>query len=160
MWFGQLGISSALWTEQIARNWLTYQLTGSALQLGLVNLMRALPVMALGLWGGVLTDRLDRRMLFLIIQGWSFLVYVLMGWVVLSGSLALWHLYASSFALSLGMAMDGPLRTSTIPSTVPPERLINALYKAQLSADKMAKGDFSLDDGTWPPAWKGGVGLT
>jgi MFS family permease len=127
MWFGQLGISSALWTEQIARNWLTYQLTGSALQLGLVNLMRALPVMALGLWGGVLTDRLDRRMLFLIIQGWSFLVYVLMGWVVLSGSLALWHLYASSFALSLGMAMDGPLRTSTIPSTVPPERLINAL---------------------------------
>jgi MFS family permease len=50
-----------------------------------------------------------------------------MGLIVISGNLALWHLYASSFAVAVGMAMDGPLRTSTIPSLVPKERLINAL---------------------------------
>jgi MFS family permease len=127
LWLSQVGVASALWTEQVASNWLTYQMTGSALQLGLVNLMRGIPVMAFGLFGGVLADRIDRRKLLLIIQVWSMVVYLAMGWIILSGNLALWHLYASSFALSLGGAMDGPLRTSTIPSLVPADRLINAL---------------------------------
>jgi MFS family permease len=127
LWLSQIGASSAMWTEQVARNWLTYQMTGSALQLGLVNLMQALPIVVLGLWGGVLTDRFDKRRLLIAIQAWSMTVYVVMGLVVISGNLALWHLYASSFAVAIGMAMDGPLRTSTIPSIVPKERLINAL---------------------------------
>ena len=127
LWLSQIGASSAMWTEQVARNWLTYQMTGSALQLGLVNLMQALPIVLLGLWGGVLTDRFDKRLLLIAIQAWSMTVYVVMGLIVISGNLALWHLYASSFAVAIGMAMDGPLRTSTIPSIVPKERLINAL---------------------------------
>jgi MFS family permease len=116
-----------MWTEQVARNWLTYQMTGSALQLGLVNLMQAVPIVVLGLWGGVLTDRFDKRRLLLGIQVWNMTLYAVMAWVVLSGNLQLWHLYASSFAVAVGMAMDGPLRTSTIPTLVPQPRLINAL---------------------------------
>jgi len=127
LWLSQVGASSAMWTEQVARNWLTYQMTGSALQLGLVNLMQAAPIVLLGLWGGVLTDRFDKRRLLLAIQAWSMAVYATMGVIVLSGNLTLWHLYASSFAVAIGMAMDGPLRTSTIPSIVSKERLINAL---------------------------------
>lgn len=127
LWMSQVGASSAMWTEQVARNWLTYEITGSALQLGLVNLMQAIPIVALGLWGGVLTDRFDKRKLLLATQAYSMTVYAAMGAVILSGNLELWHLYASSFAVALGIAMDGPLRTSTIPSIVPKERLINAL---------------------------------
>jgi len=127
LWATQVGVSSAMWTEQIARNWLTYQMTGSALQLGLVNLMRGVPIMAIGLWGGVLSDRFDKRRLLLVIHAWSVVVYAVMGVVILSGHLALWHLYVSTFALAIGPAMDAPLRTSTIPSVVPPEHLLNAL---------------------------------
>jgi hypothetical protein len=127
LWLSQAGSASAMWTEQVARNWLTYQMTGSPLQLGLVNLMQALPIVVLGLWGGVLTDRLDKRRLLLGIQAWNMTLYAVMAVVVLSGNLQLWHLYASSFAVAVGMAMDGPLRTSTIPTLVPQARLINAL---------------------------------
>jgi MFS family permease len=127
LWLSQAGSASAMWTEQVARNWLTYQMTGSALQLGLVNLMQAVPIVVLGLWGGVLTDRFDKRRLLLGIQVWNMTLYAVMAWVVLSGNLQLWHLYASSFAVAVGMAMDGPLRTSTIPTLVPQPRLINAL---------------------------------
>ena len=127
LWLSQVGASSAMWTEQVARNWLTYEITGSALQLGLVNIMQAIPIVALGLWGGVLTDRFDKRKLLLVIQAYSMTIYAVMGVIILSGNLELWHLYASSFAVAVGMAMDGPLRTSTIPSIVPHERLINAL---------------------------------
>lgn len=127
LWLSQAGSASAMWTEQVTRNWLTYQLTGSALQLGLVNLIQALPIVVLGLWGGVLTDRLDKRRLLLAIQVWNMTLYAVMAWIVLSGNLQLWHLYASSFAVAVGMAVDGPLRTSTIPALVPHHRLVNAL---------------------------------
>ena len=43
LWVGQLGWSGANWMEQIARNWLIWELTGSGVALGLVNLFRALP---------------------------------------------------------------------------------------------------------------------
>ena len=35
LWLGQGGQGFAMWSEMIARNWLTYQLTGSALAIGI-----------------------------------------------------------------------------------------------------------------------------
>lgn len=61
LWFGQLGQASSMWAEQVARSWLTWQLTGSATALGLVNLFRAVPLIALGMLGGVAADRFDKR---------------------------------------------------------------------------------------------------
>lgn len=127
LWLTQVGAASAMWTEQVTRNWLTYQLTDSPLQLGLVNLMQAGPIGVLGLWGGVLTDRFDKRRLLQVIQIWNLTIYATMATIVLTGHLQLWHLYASSFAVAIGMSLDNPLRTSTIPSLVPQQRLINAL---------------------------------
>jgi hypothetical protein len=44
----------------VAQGWLMYQLTNSALWLGLVGLMRALPLLGFPLLGGVLADRVRR----------------------------------------------------------------------------------------------------
>ena len=107
-----------MWAEQVARNWLTLELTGSALQLGAVNLVRMAPTLALGMWGGVLADRFDKRKLLMAIQTWSLLVYIAMAWVILSGNLQLWHLYASALALSLTIAVNQPVRTAMVPALV------------------------------------------
>ena len=61
LWFGQLGQASSMWAEQVARSWLTWQLTESATALGLVNLFRAIPLIALGMLGGVAADRFDKK---------------------------------------------------------------------------------------------------
>src|SRR5688572_33404710 len=45
---------------QTAVLWQVYEVTGSALLLGLTGLARALPHMVLSLVGGVVADRLDR----------------------------------------------------------------------------------------------------
>jgi MFS family permease len=127
LWLGQLCQASAMWAEQVARNWLTLEITGSALQLGAVNLVRIAPTLALGMWGGVLADRFDRRKLLMIIQTWSLLVYIAMSWVILTGNLELWHLYASAMALSLTMAVNQPVRTAMVPAMVPPHHLLAAL---------------------------------
>lgn len=127
LWFGQVCQAATMWTEQVVRNWLTLELTGSALQLGTVNLVRVVPSIMFGLWGGVLADRIDRKKLLLVSQAWSALIFGIMMWVVLSGNLQLWHLYGSAIALGLGQSANQPVRTSLIPLILPKQFLLNAL---------------------------------
>ncbi len=127
LWLGQLGQASAMWAELVARNWLTWQLTGSATAIGLVNLFRALPLITLGLFGGVVADRFDKRKVLIIIQVWSLAIYVVMAVLVLGDLIKLWHLYLTAFLLGGGMAMNQPIRTAFIPQLLGGRRLVNAI---------------------------------
>jgi MFS family permease len=49
------------WMTRVATSWLVYQLTGSALLLGLVGFAGQIPTFLLAPFAGVLVDRLDRR---------------------------------------------------------------------------------------------------
>jgi len=127
LWSGQIMGASAMWMEQVARNWLTWEMTGSALQLGAVNFARAVPSILAGLFAGVMADRVSKRRLLLLAQTWSFFVYATMAWVVLSDNLHLWHLYASTMALALGMSVSQPVRAAFVPALVPAHQVIGAL---------------------------------
>ena len=127
LWFGQLGQGSAMWAEQIARNWLTWQLTESATALGLVNVFRALPLITLGLLGGAIADRFDKRKVLIIIQFWSLSIYIAMAVLILGDWIKLWHVYLTAFLLGGGMAMNQPIRSSFIPQLLERRLLINAL---------------------------------
>jgi MFS family permease len=127
LWLAQVSQASAMWMETVTRNWLTLELTGSALQLGGVNFVRAVPSLLIGPWAGVLADRFSKKKLLLFSQTWSLIVYAIMTWVVLSGGLELWHLYASTLALALGMSVSQPVRASYIPALVPQDKVIGAL---------------------------------
>lgn len=119
--------ASAMWMEQVARNWLTWEMTGSALQLGAVNFARAIPSILAGLFAGVMADRISKKRLLVVAQTWSFIVYAAMAWIVLSGNLQLWHLYASTMALALGMSVSQPVRSAYVPALVPQHQVIGAL---------------------------------
>ena len=127
LWLGQVAQASAMWMEQVTRNWLTLEMTGSALQLGGVNFIRAVPAIFVGMWAGVLADRFSKRRLLLISQSWSMLVYAIMAWVLFTGELKLWHLYVSTLALSAGMSVSQPVRAAYTPALVPQQRVIGAL---------------------------------
>jgi MFS family permease len=66
LWAGQAISSLGTQIQTVALAWLVYDLTGSAAQLGAVGLARAIPTMALSLFGGTLADRRDRRRLLII----------------------------------------------------------------------------------------------
>jgi Transmembrane secretion effector len=127
LWLGQLCQASASFGERVTRSWLALDLTGSAFQLGALELTRGMASLVLGMWGGVLADRFDKRLLLMLIQTWTFSFYALMVWLVFSGNLQLWHLYASAVGLSLSAAVNQPVRGALIPSLVPERLVINAL---------------------------------
>jgi MFS family permease len=112
---------------QVAVLWQVYELSGSALLLGLSGLARAAPHMVLSLVGGVIADRVNRVRLIQagqVLNG--FLVIALAG-LTLTGTVEVWHLYVITFLNSAFTALTQPARTALIPNLVPREKLVNAI---------------------------------
>ncbi len=115
------------WMQMTATNWLLYDLTGSALQLGLNGVFRAIPAIALGLISGTFADRYDRRKLLLatqvILAGLSFGL----GLLDRAGHIQAWQIYLFTFISSAVGSFDGPTRQALFPSLVPRAVLPNAV---------------------------------
>ena len=112
--------------QNTANIWLIYQLTGSAFYLGLTGLVRALPILALSLMGGVIADRVDRRKFIMVTQGLSGCFSLVLAWQTFTGDIQVWHIYAVTFLNSSLIALNAPARSAIIPNVVPKENLLNA----------------------------------
>ena len=54
--------------QEVALFWITYEITGSAMALGILGLCSALPRLILGALSGVLVDRYDRKLLLTLVN--------------------------------------------------------------------------------------------
>jgi MFS family permease len=80
MWLGQMGHSAAMWIEQVVRPILILELTGSALQVGLVIFVRMVPQFVFGLLAGVIADRYDKQRILMLSQTVTMLMHRLYLW--------------------------------------------------------------------------------
>lgn len=104
-----------------------YELSGSAFQLGLTGLAQGIPIFALGLFGGTLTDFVDRKKLLLITTFGNFLVAVALAILTLSDSIQVWHiLLATALTSALNIVLN-PTRMALISNLVPRSYLTNAV---------------------------------
>ena len=69
---GHFTSQTGAWVEQTAVSWILYELTGSAVLLGLAGLARAVPTIALALVGGAVADRLPRRAMLYCTESFMF----------------------------------------------------------------------------------------
>ena len=127
LWLGQITNSLAMWMDMVARPILVLLVTGSAVQMGLIVAARGVPMMLLQPLGGVMADRFDRRLLMLWSKALSMVVNFAFAFIILSGNLELWHIYATAILRSMLMAFDSPARFALLPNLVPPRLLINAI---------------------------------
>ena len=127
LWLGVSSHSAALWTENIARPYLVYELTGSPAQLGLVIVARTLPQFAFGIFAGVAIDWFDRKRVLQLSQIGAFVLNVSFAALLVAGLLELWHIYAAAAIRGVTMAFDQPARQSLVPEVVPPDRVTNAI---------------------------------
>lgn len=138
LWLGQLSHAGALWMEQIARPFLILELTdGSATHVGAVIAVRTLPQLIFGVWAGVVADWFDRRTVLLVDKTAVLSINVAFAVLLLTGNLALWHVYAYAFLRGTMMAFDQPARQALIPSIVPADRVTNAVALMSATQDTM-----------------------
>jgi len=125
---GQVISLTGTWAQRIAQDWLVLDLSGnSGLALGIVTGLQFLPVLILGMWGGVLADRYDKRRLLVWVQVVMGGLALALGLLDVTGVVQLWQVYALSFALGIASALDTPVRQSFIVELVGPDDLPNAV---------------------------------
>lgn len=110
-----------------AISWHIFQLTGSSLMVGLLGLVRVLPLLAFSLFGGVVADQYDRRKILLLSQTAMAAVSLALFLLSANGMNAVWPLYAMVAINAVARSFDGPARQAMMVGLVPVEHFPNAV---------------------------------
>lgn len=124
---GQLISVIGSWMQTTAQSWLVVSLTASAFKLSLVNACQFGPVLVLGLFAGVVVDRIPKRTMLLITQGSAALFAAILAILDGTGHVQLWHVYVLGLGIGVVNSFDMPARQSFVVEMVGKEDLTNAI---------------------------------
>ncbi|MCC3770486.1 MFS transporter, partial [Streptomyces sp. UNOC14_S4] len=124
---GQVVSNIGTWMQRIAQDWLVLSLTGSSAAVGITTALQFLPMLLLGLYGGVIADRCPKRKLILLTQTVMGLTGLALAVLTLSGHVQVWHVYVTAFAVGLVTVVDNPARQAFVVEMVGPDDLRNAV---------------------------------
>ena len=102
------------WLTQVARGWLVYELTHSALLLGVVSFVGQIVSFVMGPFGGVWVERLDRRKLMIYTQAINALQSLFLAVVTLMHVVTLWQIIALTVVAGVVGALAVPARLSFV----------------------------------------------
>lgn len=124
---GQAISTTGTWMQNIGLSWLVLKMTNSGTALGFVVALQFLPMLILGPWGGVITDRFHKIKLLYITQTLSGLFALILAILVFTSTAKLWMVYVLALLLGLVNTVDNPTRQTFIPEMVGEEYLLNAI---------------------------------
>jgi MFS family permease len=127
LWYSQVFASLGVWMDQVTRGWLIYELTDSALQLGLVRGIQAIPFLFLSPIAGSVADRYSRKFLVVTAQFANGFIFTATAALILFGLIQPWHVYVTAVLMACVQVFLQPSRAAMISDTVPPENLTNAI---------------------------------
>ncbi len=119
--------STGAWMARVAIDWLVLELTGDLALVGIVVALQFAPMLLLGPWAGVLSDRLPRRYVLLSMQGVATVANGALALLVLSGHVAVWHVMFIAAIGGVAGAIEGPSRTAFVSEMVGTARLRGAI---------------------------------
>ena len=134
-WFATFGYYTGLRIEELARGWLAYDMTKSAMMLGLVIISQGLPHAIIGAIGGTLADRIPKRTLLIWMQallaGNAFVMWLLL----VTGNAEYWHVVVIAIIHGTGVGLSLPARLSYVAEVVRPDQFVRAygLYYVALN---------------------------
>ena len=114
------------WMQRVAQDWLVLSLTNSPVALGWTLAFQFLPVLAFGLWGGTIADRIDKRKLVIGTQVAQAGLALTLGTLAGAGLVQLWMVYLLAFFLGCVTVLDSPARHGLVSEMVPPTDIVNA----------------------------------
>lgn len=139
-WFsGQVLSSSGHLTQAAGMAWLVLDLSGRAVDLGLVTTTMMLPILVGAAPAGALVDRFDRRRLLIVTQVLLLTIGALLAVLTATGVVTMAVVLATAFVSGVVAAVDGPARQVFVLDLVGRERLSSAvsLYEVVLNTARV-----------------------
>ena len=128
------------WAQRIAQDWLVLELTNNnGTYLGLVTAVQFAPVLAFSLHGGKLADRFNKRKVLILTNIVGGTASLVLGILVMTDLIALWHVFVLAAILGISTAIDAPVRQSFTTEVVGQADLPNAvsLNSANFNAGRL-----------------------
>jgi MFS family permease len=144
LWTGEMVSTIGSQMQLFAINWHVYQLlrgqtfvwsvfgkdltlSSDAFGLGMIGLVRVIPIVLFALVGGVLADAFDRRTLMIWTRIAAAIIAAILTVLTLQGNISVNMIYLLTALGAAATAFDSPARQSIVPNLVNPEHLPNAV---------------------------------
>ena len=110
--------------QMLARGYLVYELTENPGLVGIVIGGSAIPMLVFSLYGGVLSDRMSKKILIQVGQASSTVIAFVVALLIFNESIIWQHLLIAASLQGIGWAFLAPARQTIIPEILP-HRLIS-----------------------------------
>lgn len=124
---GQLVSLIGTWMQIVGQSWLVLKLTGSGLDVGVVNALQFTPMLVAGAYGGLVADRYPKRRTLITTQTLFAVSAAVLALLVSGGWVRLWMVYAVAFAYGSVQVVDMPTRQAFVSEMVPQGDVMNAV---------------------------------
>jgi MFS family permease len=128
--FGQLISVTGTWMQTLAQGWLLGTLVGwntAVVYIGILGAVQFLPVLVLGLFGGIIADIWPKRRTVIATQIVAGILALVLGGLDYFHMVQVWHIFVLAFLLGVVNAVDMPARQSFVVEMVGPNDVANAV---------------------------------
>ncbi len=115
------------WMQVMAQGWVMSALTNKAIMLGMVNFAAGIPTLALTMIGGSAADRYDKRKILIVTQIVQIFTAVILGFLVLTKHIHIWHVVVLAAVLGVVIAFEMPAISALVPELVKREQIATAI---------------------------------
>lgn len=127
LFWGQLISAAGTQMQVVALAWQVYLVTHSAVALGLIGLMQAIPRLLFSLVGGVLADVLDRRKMLMVVNLAMMTFSALLALCTDLQIVNIAIIYVLILLSAAASSFEFPTRLAIIPNLVPREQMADAI---------------------------------
>jgi MFS family permease len=119
--------STGTWMQNIALEWLVLELSGSPTAVGITMACQFLPMLLLGMYGGMIADRYPKRIILMITQSVFGLLSAVLAVLTITGQIRVEYVYLFALAAGLVFVVDNPTRQIFVNEVVPERYVRNAI---------------------------------
>ena len=133
-----LGIVSFM-ISTVSRGWLILDMTDSAFLVTAINAIGMLPTLVFSLFGGVIADRVNRKLVLITCDGSSSIIVILLMILVYTDTIQLWNLFALTMIHGTVFAISMPARATLVSNLVNHKDMASAiaLFTSAFSVSQM-----------------------
>jgi MFS family permease len=115
------------WMQVMAQGWVMSSLTNRGFLLGLAAAAAGVPTILLAMKGGEAADRYDKRRILIWTQIVQIVLALVLGFLVFSGRIQIWHIIVLAFCLGTCIAFEMPAINALVPELVSREQIATAI---------------------------------
>ena len=127
-WLGSLASVGSVQLIIVGQGWLIVnELGGSPIDLGYLGAASALPTIAVNIFGGVVADRVNRRLLLIMTSVMTVTLLAVLALLTVTDVVRIWHVIAISAVLGLVFGVEWPARNAFFPALIGRAHIMSAV---------------------------------